>query len=197
MTQTAIDRFAYPRYLIRRKIFKIFGGAFHVYDPDGNVCFYSKQKAFKLKEDIRVYTDETMQQEVLLIAARSIIDFSAAYDVIDATTGEKVGALRRKGFSSIFRDEWTLLDVNDQPVARVREDSMALALVRRFLSNLVPQTFYCEADGQRLWRLRQNFNPFVLKIALDFDGDPDVSIDRRLGIAAAILLSAIEGRQQS
>jgi len=38
-------------YLFRRKVFKIFGGAFHVYDSNQRLLFYSKQKAFKLKED--------------------------------------------------------------------------------------------------------------------------------------------------
>ena len=193
----SLERYANDQYIIRRKIFSFLGAAFHIYDPQGNVVFYSKQKAFKLKEDIRVYTDESQSQEVLLIAARSVIDFSASYDVIDSASGEKIGVLRRKGLSSILRDQWQVLDAADQPVAAIREDSMALALVRRFLSNLIPQTFYCEADGQRLWTLKQNFNPFVLKIRLSFEGDPDVVLDRRLAIAASILLCAIEGRQQN
>ncbi len=44
-------------YTIRRKVLKIFGAAFHIYDPHGNLAGYCKQKAFKLKEDIRIYTD--------------------------------------------------------------------------------------------------------------------------------------------
>ena len=56
-----------------------------------------KQKAFKLKEDIRLYTGEDMQTEVLSIQARQVLDFSAAYDVIDSATRMKVGALKRKG----------------------------------------------------------------------------------------------------
>lgn len=44
--------FTHENYLVRRKIFKLFGAAFHIYDPSGKVAFYSKQKAFKLKEDI-------------------------------------------------------------------------------------------------------------------------------------------------
>ena len=49
-----------PYYIVRTKVFKLFGGAFHVYDPAGNVVMYSKQKAFKLREDIRVYNDDAM-----------------------------------------------------------------------------------------------------------------------------------------
>jgi hypothetical protein len=93
--------FQHTHYLVRRKIFKLFGAAFHIYDPSGKVAFYSKQKAFKLKEDIRVYTGEDMRTEVLTILARQILDFSAAYDVFDPATNRKVGALKRKGIKSI------------------------------------------------------------------------------------------------
>ena len=71
-------------------------------------------KAFKLKEDIRLYTSEDMQTEVLSIQARKIIDISSAYDVIDSLTGAKVGALKRKGLKSILKDEWIIMDAEDK-----------------------------------------------------------------------------------
>jgi uncharacterized protein YxjI len=193
----AAGRFGQSRYMIRTKFFKLFGGAFHIYDDAGNVVFYSKMKAFKLKEDLRVFTGEDMQEEVLSIKARNILDISATYDVTDTATGHKLGALRRKGFKSIIRDEWLILDANDQEVGTIQEDSMLLALVRRFLSNLVPQTFQGTLGGAPVFTFRQRFNPFIPKIDLDFSMDKGGRLDRRLGIAAAVLLSAIEGRQQS
>ncbi len=87
--------FRHESYLVRRKVFRILGGSFHIYDPSGNVAFYSEQKAFKLKEDIRLYSGEDKARELLHIQARDILDFSAAYDVIDSSTGMKVGTLRR------------------------------------------------------------------------------------------------------
>ena len=187
--------FTYSTYTVRRQIFKLLGAAFHIYDPNGNVAFYSKQKAFKLKEDIRVYTGEDMQNEVLTIKARSIIDFSAAYDVFDPATQTKVGALKRKGMKSILKDEWIILDANENQIGLIQEDSMMLALVRRFLTNLVPQSFDGTINGQKVCHFKQNFNPFVTKITLDFAMDTNGRLDRRLGIAAAVLLCAIEGKQ--
>ena len=61
------DVLSHPTYLIRRKIFTLFGGAFHIYDPTGQLAFYSRLKAFKLKEDIRLYTGEDMKTEALVI----------------------------------------------------------------------------------------------------------------------------------
>ena len=182
-------------YTIRRKVLKIFGASFHVYDPEGRVVGFSSQKAFKLKEDIRVFTDESKQEEWLSIQARQIIDFSAAYDVVDSREGRKVGAARRKGWSSMVRDSWELLDENDRPVATLLEDSTLMAMLRRFLSNWIPQKFHVEAAGGGIQAsLRVRFNPFVYK--LDVEVEPGATVDKHLILAAGVLLAAVEGRQQ-
>lgn len=194
-----LDRFTDERYLIRRKVFTLFGGAFHVYDDAGEVVLYSRLKAFKLREDIRLYTGEDMQTQVLSIQARQVIDFSAGYDVIDTVMGQKVGALRRRGMKSLIRDEWLILDENEQPVGTIREDSTLRALARRFIDAvalLMPQAYHAEVGGQVVCRINQKFNPLILKLMVDFTPDTEAKLDRRLGLAAAILLAAIEGRQQ-
>lgn len=188
--------FAHDTFLVRRKVLKLFGGAFHIYDPQGNLVLFSAMKAFKLKEDIRLFTDESQTTELVKITARSIIDFGATYDVVDPTTGEKLGALRRKGLKSILKDEWLLLDTGDIEVGTIAEDSWLLSTIRRFvpMGNLVPQSYAATVGGRPAASFKQNFNPFVLKITVTFPaGSP---LDKRLGLAACILLAAIEGRQQ-
>ena len=196
------QRYRFDTYVVRKKVLKLFGGAFHIYDPEGNVAFYSQQKAFRFKEDIRLFTGEDMQIEVLSIQARQIIDFSAAYNVIDPLANEKVGALRRKGLKSMFKDEWIILDANDQKIGLIREDSARMAFLRRavelatLLSPQIPQKYRGEINGRTTCHFQQNFNPFVMKVTLDFSPDTDGLLDRRLGIAAAVLLCAIEGKQK-
>lgn len=186
----------HTRFLVRRKIFKLFGAAFHVYDPEGNVVFYSSLKAFKLKEEIRLYTGEDMQQEVMNIQARHVIDIAATYDVFDSLTGVKVGALKRKGLKSIFKDEWIFMDASDQQIGLVKEDSPLLAFIRRTLVNLIPQTYLLEMNsGNKVGFFKQTFNPFVMKLIVDLSEDTEGQLDRRLALAAAVLLCAIEGRQ--
>ena len=191
-------RFGHTRYVIRRQVFKLLGAAFHVYDAAGNLVLYSKQKAFKLREDIRLYTGEDMQTELLTIQARQVLDFSASYDVVDSPSGGKVGALRRKGLKSMLRDEWLVLDPYDREIGLIQEDSTALALIRRFVdaaSMFLPQKFNADVGGQPAATFQQNMNPFVKKLTVDFSQDPQGRFDRRLGLAAAALISAVEGRQ--
>ena len=189
--------FQHDSYVIRRKVFKLFGGAFHIYDAAmEHVLFYAEQKAFKLKEDFLVYADEGKTTPLLRIRARSVIDFGATYDITDAKSGQILGSARRKGFASMVRDSWELYGPRDELLASAQEDSLALAMVRRLLSNLVPQTFDVKGpDEALLARFAQHFNPFVFRMTLDYSSDLNHELDRRLGIGLAVCMTAIEGRQ--
>ncbi len=164
--------------------------------PQSRLLLYSRQKLFRLKEDIRVYADVDQNHEVLHIQARQIIDFSAAYDVFDSETKEKAGTLRRKGWRSLVRDKWEVLDREEKLIAVLEEDSLFLALVRRWFMNLIPQTYnLVNPQGVSLGRISQRFNLFVHKFDVDFSQDRNRILDRRLGLALVILLLAIERRQ--
>jgi uncharacterized protein YxjI len=189
--------FQHTQYLMKRQVLAL-TGKFRIYNPTGDLVLFSQQKMFKLKEDIRVFSDESMSQEVLRIQARQVIDFAAAYDVIDSTYQSKVGVLRRKGFRSLMRDEWDVLDANDQPLGVLIEDNPTRAILRRLLlGSLLPQDYDLLFGEQRVADIRQRFNLFAYQLDIDFSMDTAQQLDRRLGIAAAILLGTIEGKQSS
>jgi uncharacterized protein YxjI len=192
-------RFSHQTYLLRKKFWQFFGASFYVYDPIGAPVLYSKMKAFKLKEDIRVFTDESQQTEALSIQARHVLDFSGSYDVYDSATGARVGALRRKGLkSSFYKDEWVILDSTEREIGLIQEDNAFLALLRKYLLGaLIPQSFNVQIGERTVATFKQHFNLFATKLTLDFSLDPGRLLDRRLGIAAGILICAIEGKQDS
>ena len=193
---TALDRpvwWAVDRALVRRKVLAI-APKYEFYDERGGLLLYCQQKLFKLKEDIRVYADKSKQHEIMTIKARQIIDFSAAYDVVDTQQNVKVGALRRKGWKSLFRDSWEILDVNDQVIGYATETGSAL--LRRLL-NFIPQRFEITVGPNTVGRIKRSWNPFVFKAWADFSTDPNRELDRRLGMATVLLLMAIEGRQEN
>lgn len=186
--------FQYDHYVVRRQVFALTGKV-RFYNPANQVVLYSEQKMFKLREDIRIFGDERKSQLLLHVKARQIIDFAAAYDVLDAVENSRVGVLRRKGLRSLLRDQWEILGPNEQPLAMLEEDSMLLALIRRFLLSLIPQNYdIVHQGGARLADVKQRFNLFRYELDLVFT--PGQAFDRRLGIAAAALLAIIEGRQE-
>ena len=180
------------QYVARKDLFSFLGASFRLFDDRDQLVFFVKQKAFKLKEEITVFADEAQSQARLHIRARNIMDISATYDVSE-TDGTVVGALRRQGMKSIFRDTWLVLDTAGAEIAKIEEDSLLAALFRRFVTALLPQTFrVTDSAGRPVGEIKQRFTFFRLTYDVRLDG-----LDPRLGVAAAVLLLAIEGRQQS
>jgi hypothetical protein len=193
-----MDPFSQNTYFAKMKFFKLFGNSIRIFDETKeNLLLFVKQKAFKLKEDITIFSDEEQKNPILKINARSIIDFSAAYDVTDLASGQKLGAFRRKGMMSSFvMDSWEILDQNDQVVGKIQEESWMLALVRRYLANIIPQKFLITMGEQPVGNAKQTWNPFLPQMRVDFNDDTGKKLDRRLGLAAVVLLQVIEGKQR-
>jgi len=187
------------QYTIRRKFFKVFGAAFHVYDEHGSVIGYCKQKAFKLREDIKLYTGEDMSDMLLSLNTQQIIDFGATYN-ITLPDGTTLGSLRRKGLKSSFvRDEWLVFNTSGDEIAKVRETGSFAPIARRYIdyANIFfPQRYEItrSRDGKAIAMLRQHFNPVVFRMGVAIMDDDD-DLDDLLILGAACLIAAIEGRQ--
>jgi uncharacterized protein YxjI len=80
-----------------------------VKDAQGNVVLYVRQKLFKLKEAINVFSDSQRNTLVYDIKADRIIDFSACYHFSDAT-GTTIGAVKRRGMRSLWRAHYDILE---------------------------------------------------------------------------------------
>ncbi len=187
------DRLQSRTFVLKRKIMKLVGADFLIFDDQDRLVLFVHQMGFKLKEDIRAYTDETKQVEVMRIAARQVVDFASAYDVFDSATGQRIAVLQRMGWKSMLRDEWSVCGPNEAEIGKLVEDCMLLAVIRRFVSNLVPQNYDLLIGGERHVDFKQNFNPFTYHLNIVLDRR-DV-LDPRVALAAAVLLAAIEGRQ--
>ena len=192
---TEMVRFSERSFIARRNFWNWFGIKCRILSVTGTLLYFVKLKAFKLKEDITVFEDENQTSPLLTIKARQIIDFAAAYDVVDVSSGEKVGAYKRKGLKSIFKDEWTILDANDEPIGSIKEDSALLALLRRFLSGLIAQSYTVEVGGQVIGTFKGTWNPFIVKYSVNFDDGSESLLDPRLAVAGSVLLMTIEGKQ--
>lgn len=191
----------------RRKFFKIFGAEIDITDPASDrMIGFIKMKAWKLKEDVRVYSDKTRSQELLSIQARQVIDFGATYDVVDSTVGEPLLSLRRKGLRSTFvRDHWLMLDQTGATIGAVRETSSSLALLRRYIGIIpiigeiidlvfafIPQRYTVfDANNTVLATITHRKNPFIVKMQLELH-DTSNPMNATAAVAATALLSVID-----
>ncbi|MBN1172614.1 MAG: hypothetical protein JXA67_10620 [Micromonosporaceae bacterium] len=183
---------AQQRLLMRQRV-RMMVNQYEVHSaaPDGSegpLLAFAQQKRLALKEQVTLYTDDTKQQPVLSFKARQVIDLGATYDVLDAA-GRPIGSFRKDFKQSLLRSTWHL----EQPnlgVVTGQERNMAVALLRRFVLSWLPYHFDFAHNGQPIfsvikkWGLRDRY---VIDIH-------DATIDRRLVVAMAVALDALQAR---
>jgi uncharacterized protein YxjI len=175
------------QYEIRQKLMS-FGNKYTVYE-NGEQILDSGQKKLKLKEDFRF--KDADGNPVLKVTTDQILDVAASYTVVDERTDETVGALQRN--FTFFSHEWEIIDSNNKVVGTLTEDNMIMALARRFVSELLPFRYkIVSQQGKKLGTLNGQFS-LRDKYTLDLSDDDEKELDRRLGVAAAVLIDAIEG----
>ena len=182
------------QYMIREKFWKIFGNKFWFEDVNEKRYGFCEQKRFKIKEDIRIYSDESKSHEWLKIKQKQLVDAWGGYDIMDSESSEHIGTVRRKFWASVLQTRWHLLDAAGNEVGMLIEDSMGYALARRILLGiLLPKKFHIEiGGGGEFVTMRQMFNPFIKKLVVNIP--PNHPLDRRFIAGLAIVIAAIDGR---
>ena len=182
------------QYMIQEKFWKIFGNKFWFKDTENRTHGFCEQKRFKLKEDIRIYSDESKNHEWLKIKQRQMVDAWGGYDIVDSQTGEHLGTVRRKFWASILRTRWHLLDAQGTEIGVLMEDSMKYALARRLVLGIfLPKKFSIMIGGlNEVVTIRQMFNPFLKKTVVNIP--PNHPLDKRFIAGLAIVIAAVDSR---
>ncbi len=198
---TGMNKWCYylkMKFRVERQILKLVGATIRTFDANNQLLSRADQKGFKLKEQVTFFHDEQRTLPYFNVQARSVIDLGATYDLTDAN-GQRLGSLRRKGIASSFiRDEWIVLNANDQEIARVMEDSKALALLRRWVdlvSLFVPQKFTVTVGETVLGTIQQNKNPLTIRLSCEFADQAETVLGRHMVIGIPNMLAIIEQRQ--
>jgi uncharacterized protein YxjI len=173
--------------------------------PDGQPVCFVEQKRFKFKEDIRFYADDSKQQELMRLKARQRFDPSARYDVTDSLGGGKIGEIQKVFGQSLLRSTYTLYDASGAETAIATEQSVAIALFRRLVGFVpyigdfanwlpIPYHFVFKRGDRQLglhsrvpWKLRDTYT-------IDLSDDPERTLDRRLVLAMAVGMDALQAR---
>jgi uncharacterized protein YxjI len=166
------------------------------------VCFV-EQKRMKLKEDLRAFTDDSKTAEVFRIKAQQVWDPRARYDVTDAG-GQQVGQLQKVFGKSLLRSTWRLYDSAGEEVAWARERNLFVALFRRLVgwipiigdfAQLLPIPYHFDyfVEEQQIGGLERIIG-LRDRYRLDVSGDAGRTIDRRVVLALAVGMDALQAR---
>ncbi len=180
------------QYRIRKKVLTV-GNKYWIEDPSGNLLGFCKQKILKLKEDIRIYSDETMSDELFNIKQEQMFDAWGSFAITDSKTNQPLGYIKRGFLSEFGRDAWEIQNVNKQPIGRIFEQSMGRALARKYLpgGKLVPEQMQVELNNQTIAQVNQQFKIIGDIWDIKCMQVPD-TFDRRVMLGCILLMGTIE-----
>ena len=198
----AVDPNQHDTFVLRQKFAPVVNRyEFSLAEGEPAFCFV-EQKRFTFKEDIRFFTDESKTTELMRIKARQRFDPRATYDVTGAD-GSKIGEIKKVFGTSLFRSTYEI----DWPGGAVtaQEKNVIVALFRRLVGLIpyigdfadwlpIPYHFDFKRGDQviathsrELWKFRDTY-------VIDLAGDPQRTLDRRLVLAIAVGMDALQAR---
>ena len=165
---------------------------------------FVEQARFKFKEDIRFFTDETKSEELLRIKARQRFDPRARYDVT-AADGSKIGEIQKVFGKSLLRSTYEIHPSDGSGPVVTRERNVVVAVFRRLVGLVpwvgdfadwlpIPYHFdFLRGDAVIGSNERKKFK-FRDTYTIDMSADPGRTIDRRLILAMAVGMDALQAR---
>lgn len=185
--------------------FKVLALANQIYvsdSQDAEVC-YVKQKAFKLKENVKVFTDSSMSGLLCEIQADSVIDYNVAYDLV-SPDGVNFGEVRRKGRKSIFKANYEILkngnldmSVNEEnPMAKVFDTLLGEIPILGFFTGYFfhPSYLVTTKEGNPVLRVKKQPSAIERRFTIDKVGEIDPEDEVRVLISLMMMLVREGGR---
>jgi uncharacterized protein YxjI len=197
-----VDPNQHDKFVLRQHIKMVINHyEFALVEGEEPFCFV-EQARFKFKEDIRFYTDKSKSTELLRIKARQRFDPKATYDITGAD-GTKIGEIKKVFGASLIRSTYEI--ASPAVTVRAQESNLVVALFRRLVGLVpyvgdfadwlpIPYHFDFTHDGEVLGRNKRRFGTFRDVYDIDFSGDPERKLDRRLVLAAAVGMDALQAR---
>jgi uncharacterized protein YxjI len=196
--------------ILVQQVFKPIANEYRISVPtagsteEGTPVLFVKQKKLKVREDIRFRLDPDAADHVFMIKAKTAFEFRGRYAVTDAAENV-IGSLEKSFGKSLLRSHWVVLDANGEELFNSQEDSIVIAMIRRFivlvpyigsvgfLSQLVPFNFTLDRGTTRIGSYQRVLGKLRDRYVLELT-DEARDIDRRLLVAFAIALDALQDR---
>lgn len=173
-------------------------------DAGGATIAYVKQKLFKLKEAINVFSDESKTEVLYTIAADRIIDFNASY-VFKSESGNELGKVGRKGAKSLLKAHYNIFDkdnnldytiTEENPWAKVGDAVLGeIPVVGMFTGYLFnPKYIVKDTNDQIIARLSKEPSFFGRRFKLEEVGKFKAGDSERI-MLSLMMMSLLERRR--
>lgn len=179
-----------PHYIIRRPFWSFLERTFRVFAPDGQLFMLVRHPILRLKEEFMVYADEAKTRPILRVKSRQMIAINFTFDIFDATTEQLLGSVQKRGWKSLVRDKFILLNPAGAEIGTCEEQGASL--LRRFIP-LLTSKHAIVVENQPVGYIRQIFRFFTKEF--DVTLQPS-KVDPRFVLAVALLALMAEARRE-
>jgi len=207
MAENMHPKFARDQFYINQKRMSL-REKYYVYDEMGEPLFYVERPFgwFK-RRNITIFDDDSKTSPVLFIEQDHFWEIAHRDYTVRDIGGEVIAKLSRNNFASLFRRKWDIMAPGGAMIATAREDSAFLAAMRRIIDlipfveligGIIKTDFHFLArdiDGTetKIGAFTRRISLFD-KYVLDMSEDVSKKLDRRVALAAGVLLDTAEKR---
>ena len=189
---SSLQAFSHASYTLVRPLFS-WRRIYRVFAPDGSLSAFVEQPWFRWRTELTIYADEEQTQPILVIKNRRFAAVNMEHDLFDAQTGGRLGVVRTRGWKSMFRDTWDILDAEERPCGMMIEDG---AYFWRRIFKLIPGRHHIELGGRTVAEITQVFHFFRREFDLDIIEQED-AIEPRFAIACALIAMMADLRREN
>ncbi len=203
---TVLSAIEHSRRFVVQQVFRPIGNEYRVSAPaagsdEGEPLLYVKQKKLTIKEDIRFRLSPDDDAHLFMIKSKSVFEFRGRHEVRDADD-RVIGMLEKAFGASLLRSHWRVRDAEGNELFEAHEASWVIAIVRRVADALpswlavlawLPFNFVLKRGGKEAGWYRRVLGKLRDRYVLEL-GDDLADVDRRLVIAFAVALDALQDR---
>lgn len=177
----------------------------NVTDANGAQICYLKQKLFRFKEKVEIYTDSSRSTLVATISANKVLDWSARYTFHDAQ-GNEIGSVGRRGMRSIWKAHYDVFNAGDDtpdfeireenPWAKVGDSIFGEIPILGFLTGYLfhPSYLATRSDGSAATRLKKEPAFLESKFVISKLGEMSAREEMNL-LLSFLMLNLLERRR--
>lgn len=152
-------------------------------DASGNVIAYTRQKKWRLREHVEIFSDTSRKNVLYEIKASNWLDFNTSYSITQKS-GQNLGKVSRKGLRSMWSAKYHVIDAEENDSYQISEENPFIKFIDGTVSGipiigwftgyfLNPSYIAHDKTGKIVLRMKKNPSffgrRFTLHKAADFD----------------------------